>query len=867
MAMVATASANTALNFQQPADFTGQVECAGACSWVESTTGGNNYIDTFGSGVTVGIISTSAQPMTYSAITLLPLNNANAVNVNLLDGSKASIWSYQKFQAGLAIPGRYEIKIIGGVAYFYRNGVEITHSGALGTNPSYIRWSGGSNWGAGWGDGYIDDVVWGSSEPLSDTASDKYVYGVPETASDGSPYYLIMKDMLNPAASGFYFGNGTLISSTALPSTFSKGNNNNDTINLQGYTTGVNVLSYSTGTARTGTITWNLTQFFAANPDYGLYAMHSPSSLKYSDLILYTGHGATISWNQDTYSQGDTGAILTVVTDGGYWDPATYNYRVDVLNIFGVVDATYPVTTQTQTISHTWDTDQPIGVYYAAIIATPKTGTSPADDIWMAVALTNVDAYLTLHGYVLNAENATAISGANVNITQGLTINNVATPSDGNYSVTGLSQGATIAINVSKTGYQTYYHQFTPLRIGSLELNFTLIPTSPTFTGTAIGGLALEPPYNRTISSATIELQNATDYNSTTTNTVGYFIKNDLTTAKAYTVHGSKTGFTNSSNYVLTTAAGWNRQDVLMNGAYILTVNFQDSVTHAPIPVVNVIDSIGGNVNTTTGTFTGTYNYSVVVLYISSSGYQSTSRSYVMDEDRSATVYLTVAPPVPTIGEQQNTLWSPPQVVFQVLDNNNNPIVGTPVYANAEFTTMPGGLTGALALFANSFGLSNSTASTILNQSTSYYGTTDTSGSVVFMMIPVISYNVTARDTNGVNYTISIMPKDQYYQIKTQNASFENQAIAQITYETAIRASIFNTTFYEPPNGTIGIMGSQIYDSTNHTNGANCWWKLIDNQTTWWDNRTWAYGSGLQIINKTVPIVPYQQWQWGCATV
>ena len=339
------------------------------------------------------------------------------------------------------------------------------------------------------------------------------------------------------------------------------------------------------------------------------------------------------------------------------------------------------------------------------------------------------------------------------------------------------------------------------------------------------------------------------------------------------TVYNSTAGFSSKlrSGYITISdsggLSGWNRQDIMMEGMYTLTLDFKDSITHAPIPIVQVLDSNGGNQTTSTGQFVGSYNYSVIVIYASSTGYASISRSYVMDEDRSATIYLSAVTPQPTQNPQQNTIWTPPQVVFQVLDNNNNPIVGTPVWANAEFTTLPGGMASALGIFSSAFGLSNSTAGTILNQSTNYYGTTDSSGSVVFMMVPVISYNVTAQDTNGVNYSISIMPKDQYYQIKTKNATFENQAVSEIAYINNSRNSIFNTSFYEPSNGTIGVMDAEIYDSTGKTAGANCWWTLIDNQTTWWDNRSWALGSGLKIINKTVPIVPYQQWQWGCQTI
>ena len=237
--------------------------------------------------------------------------------------------------------------------------------------------------------------------------------------------------------------------------------------------------------------------------------------------------------------------------DGGYWAPSTYNYKIEVIDIYGAVQATYPVTTQTATVTHTWAADQAIGLYYAVIIATPKTGTSPADDIWMNAAICNVDAYLTIYGYVHDAQTTNVISGANVNITQGLTVNNVATATDGNYTITGLSQGGTVSINASAAGYETYLHQFTPLRVGGLVLNFTLMPLSPSFTGTALGGVAREPPYNQTINSATIQIQNVTNgkYYTVSTNSVGYYIQNLMYPNIWYDIWGAKSGFMNSTVY------------------------------------------------------------------------------------------------------------------------------------------------------------------------------------------------------------------------------------------------------------------------------------------------------------------------------
>ena len=537
--LITSVSANTALNFQQPADFTAQINCigTGTCIWYESTTGGNNYMQQ--SSGNPRIINTVAQPMTYAAITHLSGSCCGPV---LYDSGMTLQW--QDGTCGDSL-GRGEVKVIGGTAYFYWNGVLKTSSGALAQNPSYIGWWLASD--------SVDDAVWGSSAPLDSNASDKYVYGMPETQTNGTPYYIIMKDFINPAASGFYTGGGALLNSHHFTSTFSKGNNNNDTIYLQGYTTGVNVLSNSTGSAYTGTISWDLDTFFASNPNYGLYAMHSTSSLKYSDLISYIGNGATISWNQPTYAQGDTGAIITVVASGGYWNPALYDYRVDVLDVFGAVQASYPVTTQTQTISHTWATDQAIGVYYAVIIAKPKTAGS--SDIWMNYAICDVNAYLTITGYVKNGETASVISGASVNISQGVDTNDVITSASGNYSISGLAQGANLAIDVGAAGYENYTDNFLPLRVGTLQLNFTLLPTSHTYSGIAIGGIVRTTPYNQTVDSATVHIGNTTapggNY-TVTTNGAGYYIQNYLPNNYWWEIWGSKPpGFSNSTIYKL----------------------------------------------------------------------------------------------------------------------------------------------------------------------------------------------------------------------------------------------------------------------------------------------------------------------------
>ncbi|MFA4928260.1 MAG: PKD domain-containing protein [Patulibacter sp.] len=215
----------------------------------------------------------------------------------------------------------------------------------------------------------------------------------------------------------------------------------------------------------------------------------------------------------------------------------------------------------------------------------------------------------------------------------------------------------------------------------------------------------------------------------------------------------------------------------------------------------------------------------------------------------------------------QTTFYSPHQVAFQVVDSNSNPIANTPITAYAIQSTLPGGLSGALTSLENAFGVPRETALQMLNSSTQYSGNTDSLGYAVVLMLSSIEYEVTVTDTSGTLQTITIMPQDSYYQIRTYNSTSPNifsQALSSSNIYNG--QSVFNTSLVEP-NSSYGTMIDYVYDATGKTSGANCWWKCVDNGTIWWENRTWAYGSSMQTFSMTVPIIPYQQWKWGCTTI
>jgi hypothetical protein len=163
----------------------------------------------------------------------------------------------------------------------------------------------------------------------------------------------------------------------------------------------------------------------------------------------------------------------------------------------------------------------------------------------------DLSSNLIVSGYVFNAETAAVISGATVNVTQGSTTDSLTTAADGNYSsVSAFTANAPTTIVASMTGYETYQHVFTPLYAGSIQINLTLMPTSPTYTGIALGGIARTPPYNRTINSATVTINKTGIGNYiTTTNSVGYYIQNSMPNGTIWDIWGSKTGFSNSSIY------------------------------------------------------------------------------------------------------------------------------------------------------------------------------------------------------------------------------------------------------------------------------------------------------------------------------
>jgi len=548
LVMVCWPVIGTSLNFQDYTDYS-SITCVklsggtGTCTWYNSSAWMNGTLKVLSPnlGDSTYVRLNSPLQTTYAASTLTDGVWGTCIGYNyirLMDSGGANLYTYSTGCGGTTI-GRFEINIAGGNAYVYKNGILVATSPALATNPAYV------GFGAYQGGAYWDDIVYGETE-------NKYVVGNPESNA-----FILKKDFVTPASTGLAFANGTIANSNNMTSTWSKSNitySGNETLVLQNVDTGDNYGTRYTYLATYGTVSWALAdEIFNSGAPYGRYYVTIPGSGAVSEEIWYLGSGATISFDKSDYSGEDT-ATLTYNIIGGYWDTSTYDYSIDVVS--GTTGATLQsnaIAASSGTQAYTFTSTDPLGVYYGIVKATKR---SDGSVIWMNYDYAELTSYVTVSGYVNDAETGLPISGANINITQSSIINNLTTIADGNYSATYYLSGILMAINATAPSYRQYEFAFTPAIAKTIEINISLVPASPTTAGLGIGGVARDLAYGRPIKDATVSLINTTNSESyiKTTGFTGWYLCDEgtscfLTTARPYDIWGEKPGYSNSANY------------------------------------------------------------------------------------------------------------------------------------------------------------------------------------------------------------------------------------------------------------------------------------------------------------------------------
>jgi PKD repeat protein len=122
----------------------------------------------------------------------------------------------------------------------------------------------------------------------------------------------------------------------------------------------------------------------------------------------------------------------------------------------------------------------------------------------------------------------------------------------------GWLTGGALTVFTNKMGYGNDTRSFSPLAAGDIDLNISLVLTSPTFSGAAIDGIIHDNQYGNPVPSAAVNIYNisTSESYSTTTNIAGFYIINNLVVNRLYNITSTKTGYSQVSQPVQVVAVG-----------------------------------------------------------------------------------------------------------------------------------------------------------------------------------------------------------------------------------------------------------------------------------------------------------------------
>jgi len=318
-------------------------------------------------------------------------------------------------------------------------------------------------------------------------------------------------------------------------------------------------------------------------------------------------------------------------------------------------------------------------------------------------------------------------------------------------------------------------------------LNYSLDVTPPTvtanFTGTPLVGVPgtavtfTDSTNGSGISAWTYNWSFGDGVVNTTANPVHTYSANGVYDVNL-TVYNASVGYSSKvrSGYITISdsggLSGWNRQDILMDQIYSLTLRIKDTSTHNGIPSAAIQLSNGDNTTTDMfGVATFSMNYSAVVVSVGATGYYSRTISYVVDRDRTETIYLTEVAESPNSQSNLNLLY-PHEVRIIAIDSNggrlSNVVVSTVMLNTTTYGTN---------WWQYLYGIS---ASATPMENTTMYGNTDAYGSIVFPMISSSLYRISfSQPSTGVSKTLDLYPDQMAYTFvlaTTATAAIANSA-------------------------------------------------------------------------------------------
>lgn len=532
-------------------------DTSGATTLLQPGTTGDNYISVspYSGSYTYRIVGSAvAAPMTYSAADVDGYHAAggswssNYIRIGLYDGGYGLLYTFTD-PLDSAVTGRYEVKMVGGRAQIYRNGVYYTQSGVLSVNPSYIYYGEYSSGSIYHPYAYFDNMIWAET--------DHHVVGtIP-------PTWAIQRDLLNPSATGVYSydsGTGlwTLQNSNYLYIDADKEFLNAEPLYIKNVNSGA-IVNTTNPSGVHNSVAIKLTDFFSQSTIAdGQYSVGFADSTVL-DYFWVMSNGASLSFNKATYNIDETATITSTITPSYF--TSGYTYKLNLVDIYGTVKYTTPITSASQTLTATFnDATYDEGVIYGEIIATKVSDGTTSIMAYSGITLVN---YLVVSGYAFNAETGNQTAGFNISVKQGALTNTLVSGYDGNYTTvvgTQFLMGSAMMFNVSKPGFTNYNYSYVPITSKHTYINFSLLPNPPTYTGLAVGGIIRDSVYANPVRSMNVTLSNATygESYTATSNAAGYYLLDNahgasFTLNRLYSLLGTKQGYSNIVDSVIVT--------------------------------------------------------------------------------------------------------------------------------------------------------------------------------------------------------------------------------------------------------------------------------------------------------------------------
>lgn len=551
-------------------------------------------------------------------------------------------------------------------------------------------------------------------------------------------------------------------------------------IHLRSFSSGVIINTTNiTNSGYAGWINWSIPTIIGAS-NYGYYQMYltKDGTLESSGTFLYSPSIAlgTINLTQDSYSVGDPMiASYTLASP----DFGTYTYKAYVVRLSDLnTVATQSIIASSGTV--TFDTTTFLPDTYYVILARTTGGVQ--QDIAYDFAL--VGNTFNVNGVTYNAENGSAISGVNINDSQGSNFFNATSNTSGIYNLTNLDITQT-TIAASKTNFTHTNWTYTPLSAQTTTINLYLIPTNPNIRNTTILGLVGSFPWHQAISGATVNIWNSTWNSTNTTPTDGYYTFTELLNGSSYNMNASATNYATSSNVIVSVVNGsFVIQNFVLVPSFQLTITAQDSVTGALLDSFTACIS-NSCLSTVLGNVTFTLPYGLYNVQVSATSHYSNQVQTLLSNTKTVNIQLT-----PT-SSQSSTLFQtvPHDVSFVVQDLAFNKKLG--LYVTAQgFNTTVGNFTTLSNLIGVNFNL------TPINN-VAMNGTTGTDGSIDFKMDGSIYYILNFSGVGISSFTWSGYPTQYQYIIitpTTYSGTFTNNTSLLSTITINISTQTINAT-------------------------------------------------------------------------